>query len=116
MNNEHDPKLANAVPVTDPRIVYGGCCVWWDSIANAGTTPSGLPGCPRCGSPLFEVASALVWWTNVDSYAEREGDTEYRAFIEWLRGQCFPTVSIARTAFQLERMSRKDFEMHWRKR
>lgn len=108
MNNERDIKPDNlAFSTTDPRIVYGARCVWWDSISKAGLNRSRLPCCPHCGSVLFEVESELVWWTNVDAYAEREGDADYRAFMEWLRGKCFASLAQARLEFRLALLVKK---------
>lgn len=97
-------------PSSDARIVYGARCAWWDSIGSASFNRSGLPCCPRCGSVLFEVESALVWFTNVDAHAERTGDAEYRAFIEWLRGKCFPNADVARLEFRLDQLCQKAAE------
>lgn len=108
MNNERDIKPENRrTSIADPRIVYGARCVWWDSIGQARTTPSGLPCCPHCGSVLFEVESEPVWWTNVDAYAERTGDADYRAFMVWLRGKCFPSIDVARLEFKLDALVKK---------
>lgn len=89
---------------TDLRIVYGARCSWWDSIDKVATTtglPGGLPVCPHCGSPLFEVGSETEWWAGVDQH-ESEREPGYRAFIEWLRGKCFPTLEAARAAYREE--------------
>jgi hypothetical protein len=76
----------------DSRIVYGANCSWWDSIDKIGriVTPRGatLPCCPCCRGMLFEMPSQKEWWEAVALY-ERRGHPDYRAFIEWLRGQCF---------------------------
>lgn len=84
----------------DYRIVTGANCSWWGSISEVGTAGSGLPVCPQCGSPLFEVESEAVWWAQVDRFIEANPDREmvegitvadgYRDFIEWGRGKCFP--------------------------
>lgn len=107
--NERNSKPENVIQnrSTDPRIVYGARCVWWDSISKASTKRGGLPCCPHCGSVLFEVDSELVWWTNVDAFAEKSGDPEYRAFVDWLRGRCYPTLTHAQIEYRLHAMERE---------
>lgn len=90
--------------MADERIVYGARCAWWDSIDQIATTTSGLPLCPHCGSPLFEVANEREWWVGVDRY-EAAGNPGYREFVMWLRGKCFRSVDLARVAFDAERGS-----------
>lgn len=88
-------------PATDPRIVYGARCTWWGAIDQAAPgrplgaiegalagAVGGIPGCPHCGGPLFEVVDEATWWAGVDKH-EAERDPGYRGFIEWLRGRCF---------------------------
>lgn len=80
------------------RVVYAARCSWWDTIDKVGTTSSGLPVCPSCGSPLFEQESEAVWWEGVDEH-ERTTEPGYRAFVEWLRGKCYPSVDAARDIY-----------------
>ena len=82
------------------RIVYGARCAWWGSIHDVAAKPSGLPCCPHCGGVLMEVGSEAEWWAGVDR-SEQDGNPGYRAFIEWLRGQCFPTLEQAREFYDL---------------
>lgn len=85
----------------DTRIVYGARCSWWDSIDKVSTieTPSGhgLPCCPNCQSPLYEVPSEAEWFAGVNEHATKEPG--YREFIEWARGKCFPNFDVAKTAY-----------------
>lgn len=84
--------------MAEQLIVYGATCVWWDSIDKAATKPgSGLPCCPHCGSVLLQVEEGS-WWQGVDTHAEKESG--YREFIEWSRGRCFPTLAVARKAYE----------------
>lgn len=74
------------------RVVYGARCSWWDSIDKVGTkdgVAGGLPVCPHCGSPLFEVESEAVWLGPALARYEAAGRPGYRAMIEWGRGKCF---------------------------
>lgn len=105
---------------TDTQVVYGATCMWWDSIDKAsqreprpasgrfgipaGTPMTGLPCCPHCKGPLFEVDSETVWWRDVDRF-EAEGNADYRKFVTWLRGRCFPTQQEALDAFAAEEPS-----------
>lgn len=93
---------------TDTRIVYGARCVWWDGIEKIGKTPAGvgptakmggLPCCPHCGGVLFEMDSPKRWWDGVAKH-EANGNPGYRAFIEWLKGKCFPTMDDAKAAYE----------------
>lgn len=90
---------------TDTRIVCGARCVWWDSIDKAGSLPTkpgspfgGLPCCPHCRSPLFEMANEAQWWEGVERY-ERDGHPGYRQMIEWQRGKCFPSIDHVKAAY-----------------
>lgn len=82
----------------DRRIVYGARCLWWDSIDRVAAAPSGLPICPHCGSPLFELDNILIWWQGVDRH-EAEGHPGYHAMIEWSQGRCFKSVEVMEAAF-----------------
>lgn len=75
--------------MSDTRIVYGAVCSWWDSIDKVASKPSGLPCCPECGGPLFEVATPEDWWAGAWRY-QAESEPGYVLFLEWLRGRCFP--------------------------
>lgn len=90
--------------MTDTRIAYGTRCSWWDSIDKVGKTPPhngiSIPCCPHCGSPLFEVPDEQSWFAGVDKHdAKNPG---YRAFVEWLRGRCFPNYQDARAVYDRE--------------
>jgi hypothetical protein len=105
--------------VADNRIVHGARCTWWGSISEVGELPPtkgnpfgerqpgerGLPCCPHCRGVLMEVGSEAEWWAGVDRH-EADGNPGYRAFVEWLRGQCFPNVTAARSMFDREAMLR----------
>lgn len=82
----------------DRRVVYGARCSWWGSINEVSTLPSGMSCCPSCRGVLFEYDNEEEWWEGVDQY-EAEGNPGYRAFIEWLRGRCRPSVGEARAEF-----------------
>lgn len=86
---------------TDTRVVYGARCQWWDTIDKVSTTGTGLPICPNCGSPLFEVESLAEWWAGVDNY-EGNGHPGYRALIEFGRGRCFPNIEALEAAHAQE--------------
>jgi hypothetical protein len=86
------------------RIVYGATCSWWNSIDKAGRTAGGLPGCPICHGPLYEMGTG-EWWAGVD-HKVKVDDPVYREFIEWLRGRCYrgPDYYVnGRVAFDAER-------------
>jgi hypothetical protein len=90
--------------MTDPRIVYGARCTWWDGIEKIGKSPSStgefaLPCCPHCGSMLFEIPDPETWWSGARK-SQAEGHAGYIAFIEWLKGKCFPDIKRAQAAYQ----------------
>jgi hypothetical protein len=85
--------------MADERIVYGARCMWWDSISKVGQRMSGVPCCPHCTGPLFEVASEGEWWAKVDQYATAQEHCGYRKFIEWQRSKCFLTMPEAVAAY-----------------
>lgn len=72
------------------RIVYGTRCSWWETIDKIATTYTGLPICPHCRSPLFEVESIEVWQAGVDQFDKDHPG--YADMIAWSRGQCIPAL------------------------
>jgi hypothetical protein len=80
-------------------------CVWWDGIEMVGKMPGtegrlgSLPCCPHCNSPLMQMDDPAQWWATVEKH-EADGHAGYRAFIEWMKGKCFPTMSAAQAAYQ----------------
>ena len=91
----------------DTRIVYGARCSWWDSIDKVGLIPVphsvGLPCCPHCQSPLFEIDNEAIWFASVDRY-EANGHPGYRAMVEWGRGKCFPSIADLFEAYRAGRL------------
>jgi len=91
--------------VRDDRIVYGLRCTWWDGIEKVGRLGKRprevetIPGCPHCGSGLFEMPTPEVWWDGVVKY-EADGHDGYRSFVEWMKGKCFPNIQAAQAAYQ----------------
>lgn len=68
----------------DTRIVYGARCLWWGSINETHVIPGvGIPCCPHCGSPLFEVDSIAVWTAGIQEQSKI--DPHYAQFVDWLR-------------------------------
>jgi len=85
---------------SDPRIVCGARCVWWDGIGKTVLRgPHHVPCCPHCGGVLFEYADEATWWAGIMAY-ELDGHSGYAKFIEWLRGQCFATHASAVAAYR----------------
>ena len=73
------------------RIGFGAACCWWDEIEAAAPTVTGIPCCPHCGGVLYELESDS-WWLFARKHAEEAKDSRYLAFVEWIRGRCFPNV------------------------
>lgn len=82
----------------DERVVYGARCSWWGSITEVATKPSGLPCCPHCGGVLFET-DAASWRDGAERHSRESGDEHYVRFVDWLRGQCRPSLAEARAEF-----------------
>jgi hypothetical protein len=91
--------------MNDQRIIYGACCVWWDSIDKVASGEGGLPVCPFCKRPLMEVENEEVWFKGVRAY-EADNHPGYYDYIVWLRGKCYPTNEIAWKAYQVELLKR----------
>jgi hypothetical protein len=81
------------------RVVFGASCCWWDGIEAAAQTATGLPCCPHCGGVLHELEEES-WWRFARDHAAENKDPRYVEFLEWLRGQCFQHVDVARRAFE----------------
>jgi hypothetical protein len=47
----------------------------------------------------MEIGSPKEWWDSVEKY-EASGHPGYRAFIEWLKGKCFPGYRTAVRAYE----------------
>ncbi len=88
---------------TDTRIVYGMRCVWWDGIEKTARTPErdghSFPCCPCCGSVLMQMDDPKQWWDTVEKH-EAAGHPGYRAFIEWMKGKCFPDMKSAKAVYE----------------
>lgn len=83
-------------------IAYGARCQWWDDKRKAGSkdgTPTGLPCCPQCGGMLFEIDDAK-WYESIRRHQERRSPG-YVAFMDWVRGKCFPTPGAATFAYRV---------------
>lgn len=82
----------------DKRIVYGARCLWWGSIHEVKEiTGYGIPGCPHCGSPLFEVDSIETWNAGIEKYSKN--DPQYAQFVDWLRTHHRTNFDTARKEF-----------------
>lgn len=88
--------------MTDTRVVYSISCSWWDDIYKVGHTRNhDLPCCPYCGSMLMEMHNEEEWWSNVKHYENMNNEPDYGNFVEWVRGKCFPDLTIAREEYAL---------------
>ncbi len=88
----------------DSRIVCGASnCVWWDHISNASRVKSlgrDMMSCPHCGNvSLMSFKNEKEWWAVVDKRASTVTE-DYRAFIEWIRGKCYPSIAVAKKAWE----------------
>jgi len=85
------------INTADTRIVYSAHGTWWDSIDKVSTN-RGIPCCPHCGSPLFEMESEEPWWEGARRY-EANGHPGYVDMMKWARGRCFPTMAALEAAY-----------------
>ena len=78
-------------------IAYGARCTWWDDKAKVGQLGSGLPCCPKCNGVLFELEEEK--FNNIPDGFDMGGlfrnAEEYKQFLAWDRGKCFPNFEIA---------------------
>jgi uncharacterized protein YbaR (Trm112 family) len=81
-------------------------CAWWGPIQDVGVlTDYGdlhLPCCPKCRGTLYEVESEAQWLSLSQEYEDR-GHPGWLAFIQWLKGKCYPTYDHAWAVYQAER-------------
>jgi hypothetical protein len=95
----------------DDRYVYGVTCTWHGWICNAGSMvqpegsqlPDGLPCCPHCSGPLYELPSKAEWDVLVQSHEDR-GVKNYRVFTQWRAEQprCYKSLAQAAAAYEQE--------------
>lgn len=95
-----DARIGAALPARLAMIVYGSRCAWWDSIDKCSSLPSGLPCCPHCRCPLFQIEERH-WLEGARQY-EAAGHSGYVALLNWSRGKCFPSFQAAQTALERE--------------
>lgn len=84
-----DPKL-------DTRVVYGATCTYWGGIYSIHMAPGiGIPVCPHCFRPLFEMENEEAFMEGARKH-EEGGHPGYVAFITWLKGKpCYRTFTAA---------------------
>jgi hypothetical protein len=76
-------------------VFYGLCTFWtddWKSLAR-----DGVPCCPFCGAPGFEMDKAM-WWQGIRAH-EAKGNAGYVAMMEWAKGRCFPNYGVLKVAY-----------------
>ena len=71
----------------DQRFVYSTFCTFHGPIQQARPAMFGIPGCPSCGSPLFEMPSQDHWDRQISEYAAKKNDPDYPAFMKWFGAQ-----------------------------
>ena len=80
---------------TDTRYCYSATCTWHGSIYEVVKGYEGLPGCPHCGSVLYEYKSREEWKEQAKKFAEQfKEDSLRHIYPLWLeslrRGHCIP--------------------------
>ena len=82
----------------DTRIAYGVLCPWWDAVGKAKN--AGIPVCPYCEKPLYEMSESL-WKDRMTAFNRaRPGYTE---LMTWMRGKCFRSFMIAEEKYHRHR-------------
>ncbi len=89
--------MVKIMKTKDDRIVCGAVkCLWWDHIKNASVRKdSKMPCCPICGALLLEFQNEAEWWQLIDEHDLKVAE-DYRGFILWLRGKCYPDAKSAK--------------------
>lgn len=78
------------------KIVYGAKCTWWDDKEKAVIIEStNLPGCPFCGSVLFEQ-DKKTWEKLTDNFNE----PGYKKMMVWSKGKCFPDLATLKKEYK----------------
>ena len=67
----------------DTRYCYGACCTWHGPIQNT-INSSGIPGCPHCGGPLFEMKSKEEWNARAEEFQDIHSLSFYTKWLELL--------------------------------
>ena len=103
--------------------VYAAHCGWSGSILDTGTLPlppsanlppeiknAGIPCCPYCKSPLFQVEEEK-WWKEAAIH-EAKGHPNYVDFAKWKESQrkCWPTL--AEAAVEYKQATGKEVVLH----
>jgi uncharacterized protein YbaR (Trm112 family) len=68
---------------TDTRFTYGAMCSWRGPISKVQKTYNGLPCCPYCRGPLYEIDSIEKWTDQIEAF-ESSGHLGYTPFQQWL--------------------------------
>ena len=93
----------------DTKYCYGACCTWHGPIQNA-IDSGGIPGCPYCGGPLYQMDNKDImdervaefqetrnlpfyaeWYANLNNYGciplqNWRWDKSYDSFVENIKG------------------------------
>lgn len=64
----------------DTRYCYGAVCTWHGPIKHT-INSSGIPGCPHCGGPLFQMESKEEWDSKAKEFGE---DQDLPFYFDWI--------------------------------
>lgn len=70
----------------EKMVVFCSLCTFWGDISAAAKSDSGIPVCPECGFPLYEMPK-YEWDTNVSRYDA--GHPGYAEMMRWSKNRCF---------------------------
>lgn len=101
-------QLFVGISSSDRRVVCGVNCTWWGIIQEVAPIPNmrgsrgkPLPGCPHCHGVLFQFNDMDEWMRKAREF-ESKDHPGYVEFIQWLRGHCFPSMTIALVEYRLK--------------
>jgi hypothetical protein len=94
---------------SDTRVVYGVRCTYWGSIYSVAIQKipgeaigGGLPVCPHCRFPLFEIDNEEDWLNSADTH-EAAGHEGYKDMIVWAKERpCFKSLDALAAAYEAD--------------
>ena len=97
MANQVVPKYTNVhgpTHASDPeRLIFYGMCGYWTDEWDTLKTPGGIPVCPECVSPGYQI-TADKWFSSATTFQDggeepdKEPHPKYVKFIELHKNRC----------------------------
>lgn len=96
-----DPRPVRQIE-QDTHIAYGASCTWWGVIGETNLKRAGLLQCPKCGGELLTM-DADLWYCKLDKHALRTNNSDYQAFMAWVREKCYCDPAFAKRVLEEQR-------------